>query len=280
VTLTFTYRTPEQVLTDLNLLKGVGFSEVRTYYPQYGGGQVDVAQVVNEAGLTLAIGLNIFDNDEWTQGNFDQFLVTAPSKCTVTSVLIGNENLPAKSAEVIKYLTLTKSSASLANLPRSTSQTIAFWQNLDKSDPLLELVTFIAVNVYPYWDWTKADSNNQPIDPNTGQSMSPAVGYDQFVKTVTELQTKFAPLPVVVTEGGWPTSFGAPSTNPVQFPIGIENAKAYSVLLGEFEQSSGVNIYYYSDFDPVNVNSVDTSSGFNYHFGVFDTAEQSKRIFA
>jgi hypothetical protein len=72
--------TAAQVAADLATTKE-HFSHARTYYPQYGGGAVDVGKIAKDAGLTALLGLFLFDgHPDWIAGNYDQFVKPAPAR--------------------------------------------------------------------------------------------------------------------------------------------------------------------------------------------------------
>lgn len=85
----------------------------------------------------------------------------------------------------------------------------------------------IGVNIYPVWDWTKPDANNQPV--NAGQSVTLEQGFTSFVATYQQLVSKYPGMQIVVSETGRSTTFGwvVNTTPPKQFDIGITNARDY-----------------------------------------------------
>jgi exo-beta-1,3-glucanase (GH17 family) len=128
----------------------------------------------------------------------------------VIAVLIGNEN-PDKLATIIQYLQRVKHD--FPQTPVSTAQTIGFWLTDSRASQVLPPVDFVGVNVYPAWDWTKPDANNQPM--NAGHSVTPDVGFNSFLATCQQLASKYSGRQVVVTETGWPTTYGwVLDTNP------------------------------------------------------------------
>jgi exo-beta-1,3-glucanase (GH17 family) len=94
---------------------------VRTYYPQYGGGAVDVGKSRKDAGLTALLGLFLFDDHpDWIAGNYDQFVKPAPTRGNIAGILIGNED-----PQMMDAITqdLGKAKADCAGTPVGTSQT-------------------------------------------------------------------------------------------------------------------------------------------------------------
>jgi hypothetical protein len=72
--------TAGQVAADLTTTRQ-HFSHVRTYYPQYGGGAVDVEKAAKDANLIALLGLFLFDgHPDWTAANYDQFVKPAPAR--------------------------------------------------------------------------------------------------------------------------------------------------------------------------------------------------------
>jgi exo-beta-1,3-glucanase (GH17 family) len=68
----------------------------------------------------------------------------------------------------------------------------------------------------------------------------------------------------VVTETGWPTTFGPIDAQ--QFPVGIDNARDYLQRVTDWARKGQVVLYIHNMFD--DQYGVDPSSGFNYHFGL------------
>jgi exo-beta-1,3-glucanase (GH17 family) len=257
--------TAAQVSADLATTKQ-HFGDVRTYYPQYGGGAVDVGKLAKDAGLNLMLGLFLFDgHPDWIESNYQQFVKPAVARGNITAILIGNED-PQMIDTITQYL--QKAKADLPQVPVGTAQTIGFWLTDGDAAQLLPLVDFIAVNIYPAWDWTRADGNNQPI------GVTPESGFNSFRDTYSQIQAKYSGRQIVVTETGWPTTFGPIPAQ--QFPIGISNARDYLNRVIAWAQAQQVVVYIHNMFD--DQYGVDTSSPFNYHFGLIDYAGNPKGV--
>jgi exo-beta-1,3-glucanase (GH17 family) len=257
--------TAAQVSADLATTKQ-HFDHVHTYYPQYGGGAVDVGKIAKDANLILLLGLFLFDgHPDWIAGNYDQFVKPAVARGNIAGILIGNED-PQMIDIITQYL--GKAKADFPQIPIGSSQTIGFWLSDGRAAQLLPLVDFIGVNIYPAWDWTRADANNQPI------GVTPESGLNSFVDTYNQIQTKYPGRQIVVTETGWPTTFGTIPSQ--QFPIGISNARDYLNRVKAWAQAQQVVVYIHNMFD--DQYGVDTSSPFNYHFGLIDYAGNPKGI--
>ena len=78
----------------------------------------------------------------------------------------------------------------------------------------------------------------------------------------------------MVTETGWPTTFG-PVGAP-QLPVGISNARDYLNRVMAWAQAQQVVVYLHNMFD--DQDGVDTSSPFNYHFGLIDASGKAKGV--
>jgi exo-beta-1,3-glucanase (GH17 family) len=257
--------TAPQVATDLATTRQ-HFSHVRTYYPQYGGGAVDVGKIAKDANLIALLGLFLFDgHPDWIADNYNQFVRPAPARGNIAGILIGNED-PQMIDTIVQYL--TKAKADLPSTAVGTSQTIDFWLSDGRANNVLPLVDFIGVNIYPAWDWQHADSNNQPI------GVTPETGFNSFRNTYGRIQSKYPGRQVVVTETGWPTTFGP--TGSQQFPVGISNARDYLNRVMAWAQAQQVVVYLHNMCD--DQFGVDTSSPFNYHFGLIDSAGHRKGV--
>ena len=167
---------------------------------------------------------------------------------------------------IAKYLRQAKSD--FPQIPVATSQKSDFWLTDARAEQLLPLVDFIGVNIYPAWDWQHADGNNQPI------GVTPETGFTSFRDTYGQVRSKHPGRQIVVTETGWPTTFGP--TGSQQFPIGIANARDYLRRVTGWAETEQVVLYIHNMFD--DRYGVDPSSPFNYHFGLIDDADKPKGI--
>ena len=118
-------------------------------------------------------------------------------------VLIGNED-PDKLATIIQYVRLVKKDFLRFPLPHCSDERLLASDS--RASQILPLVDFIGVNIYPIWNWTKPDSNNQPV--NGAQSVTSEQGFTSFLATYQQLVSKYPGTQVVVSETGWPTTFG------------------------------------------------------------------------
>ncbi len=259
--------TPRQVADDLKRVKQ-HFGVIRTYYAQFGGGAVDVGKVAADAGLKVLLGLYLFnDHPDWTATNYEKFVKPAVGRGNVVGVLIGNEDSD-QLATIQDYLNKTRSD--FPDTPVSSSETAGFWLTDPRAAEIARLVDFIAVNIYPAWDWEKADADLQPI------GVTPQSGFQSFRATFERIAAKYPGKQVVVTETGWPTSYGTLLSK--QFPIGIANARDYLKLVMTWAETSDppVNLYVYGMFDPLY--GVGLGSLFNYHFGLIDSDGKAKGV--
>jgi exo-beta-1,3-glucanase (GH17 family) len=259
--------TAAQVSADLATTKQ-HFDHVRTYYPQYGGGAVDVGKIAKDANLTLLLGLFLFDgHPDWIAGNYDQFVKPAVARGNIDGILVGNEDPQMVDNDIIaKYLRQAKSD--FPRVPVGTSQEANFWLSDRRAGQLVSLVDFIGANIYPAWDWRHADGNNQPI------KVTPETGFQSFRDTYGRLKSKYPGRQIVVTETGWPTTFGPIGST--QFRIGIENARDYLQRVTGWAHTEEVVLYIHNMFD--DQYGVDASSPFNSHFGLIDNAGKPKEI--
>ena len=259
--------TPGQVADDLKQIQQ-HFGVIRTYYAQFGGGAVDVGKIAADVGMKVLVGLYLYPNQpDWIAKDYEQFVKPAVSRGNVIGVLIGNEDSD-KLATVKDYL--TKAKADFPQTPVSTSQTAGFWLTDPGAVDILPLVDFIAVNIYPAWNWERADADLQPI------GVTPQSGFKSFRATYDRVAAKYPGKQIVVTETGWPTSYGKIPSK--QFPVGVSNARDYLNLVMTWAKTSDppVNLYLYGMYDPLY--GVGLGSLFNYHFGLIDSDGKSKGV--
>jgi exo-beta-1,3-glucanase (GH17 family) len=167
---------------------------------------------------------------------------------------------------IAKYLRQAK--RDFPQTPVGTSQRSDFWLSDGPAEQLLPLIDFIGVNIYPAWDWQQPDSNNQP------NGVTAESGFNSFRDTYGRIKLKYPEQQIVVTETGWPTTFGPIGAQ--QFPIGISNAHDYLQRVIGWAQAELVVLYIHNMFD--DQYGADTSSPFNYHFGLIDNADKPKGI--
>jgi exo-beta-1,3-glucanase (GH17 family) len=242
------------------------FGSARTYYPQYGGGVVDIGQVTKDANLDLLLGLYLFaGHDDYTAGDYERFVKPAVARGNIEGVLVGNEDPDMIGFGIIpKFLKQAKSD--FPQIPVGTSQEANFWLSDGRAEQLLPLVDFIGANIYPAWDWGRADASNQPV------GVAPEAGFKSFSATYDQLKRKYPGRQIVVTETGWPTTFGPIGAR--QFPAGISNARDYLQRLTAWAQAQQVVLYIHNMYD--DQFGVNTTSDFNYHFGLIDNTGKPK----
>lgn len=259
--------TARQVADDLTRIKQ-HFGVTRTFYAQFGNNAVDVGKVAADVGVRVLLGLYLYNgHPDWVANDYEQFVKPAARRGNVIGILIGNEDSD-QLATIKEYLNRVRSD--FPGTPVSSSQTAGFWLSDPRVAEILPLVDFIAVNIYPAWDWEKADAQNQPI------GVTPQAGFESFRATYERVVAKYPGKQVVVTETGWPTSYGKIPSK--QFPIGIRNARDYlkSVMTWAETTDPPVNVYVYGMFDPLY--GVGLGSLFNYHFGLIDSAGKAKGV--
>lgn len=254
---------------DIQAIQKQGFTTVRTYYPQYNG-NLGLMPIFQNNNIDVLLGLYIFEgHNDWTQNNYDLFIKPyLKSGKNLTAVIVGNED--PQYIEIIKtYINLVKQDGN-QQVAVSSAQTSDFWLNDERAQGLASICDFIAVNIYPAWDWNKTDSVNQP-------DLSVASGFDSVKKTYQALVQKYPGKQVVVTEVGWPTTYGyvvdVPK-QPTQFQQGIANANSFFEMVKKWSQNEQIVVYYYSMFD--DWYAVNTSSLYNFHFGRLGNKGQEK----
>ncbi len=262
--------TAAQVTGELSEVKK-HFASLRSYYPQYGGGTVDLGKLTKQLGLNVYLGLFLFPgHNDWTAENYANYVKPAVARGNVAALIIGNED-PQDLALILSYL--DKARTDFPKLPASSAQTTTFWLTDASAAKLAAKVDFIAVNIYPGWDgvpWSQ--QNLQPLIG--GKPATPADSFNSFKIIYGKLAARYPGLPIVVTETGWPTTYGAPDAP--QPKTGITNAKAYLTLVQSWAVNNKKNVFIYGMYD--DTNAVNTSSLFNYHFGLLDTNGKSKGV--
>lgn len=253
---------------------------IRTYYPQYMG----TIGLMNELkaqtpSLKVLLGLYLFEYHNqpasWTVDNFNNFIkpFLSPADPQLTGVLIGNEEGAASVGTVKNYL--GQVAAINKSLPVGSAQKTDFWLYDLSAPDLANACDFIAVNLYPGWNWQGTDNNNQPTN-GSGASLTPEQGFESFKAQYGQLVQKYPGKQIVVTETGWPTTYGKVDQVPPprQYQTGLDNAKAYFKLVSDWAQQNQVPVFYFSMFD--DHQGLDTSSPFNPHFGLLDVNRAPK----
>ena len=262
--------------------QGDRFTSIRTYYPQYNG-NIGLMPLIDKYHLKTLLGLYVFpDHASWTDGNYTSYVKPYLENQNILGILVGNEDYNTSGASEIinKYLIQIKSDA--PNVPVSSAQTTDFWLNDPNALTLASKCDFIAVNIYPNWNWNNPDTNNQPqlqsrtLTPESG-ALSPQQGFENFQNQYNAIAAKYPGKQVVVTETGWPTTYGWVVNvpyQPKQYQVGLDNAQSYLKLIKDWSDKNKVVVYYYSMFD--DWYGVNTTSQYNMHFGLLDTYRNTK----
>lgn len=261
--------TSSEVTTDMSTAASAGFSVIRTYYPVYNG-SVGVMDCVKRTSLNCLLSLYIYPDHltTWVKTNYDTYVQPFLTSDKVPGVLIGNEDYGTNAdvnSTIDEYIGKVKNDANPK--PVGSAQTTDFWLNSSHAAHLASLCDFIAVNIYPEWDWNNPDDKNQPQIGTTAVKVGTAVA--SFKKQYKQVADKYPNQQVVVTETGWPTTYGwvvNVPTQPTQYPIGLTNASAYQDAIAKWASANQVNVYYYSMFD--DWYGVNTTSQYNFHFGL------------
>ncbi len=258
------------------------FTAIRTYYPKYQGStSIGVMNQVNVTtpNMKVLLGLFLFDFPEntssWTQDDLRYFILPYLDDSNLTGVLVGNEQGAILNSDVEVYRKyINQIRACNPSVPVGSAQTTHFWLHNTWANDLADNCDFIAVNIYPSWNWDNTDSHNQPL--HSSSSLCPAQGFQSFVSQYNSIKAKYPTKQIVVTETGWPTTYGLVAGVPAQFQIGLNNAAAYFQLVAAWAQQTQVVVYYYSMFD--DHYGVNTTSQYNFHFGLLDVNGNPKQV--
>ena len=255
-----------QVIADLATTKQ-HFEHVRTYYPQFDGGAVDVGKVAKDANLNLLLGLFLFDGqNDWTAGNYENFVKPAAARGNVADILVGNEDPQMIDNGILpQYLRQVKTD--FPQMPVGTSQKSDFLA-LRRARGATPLPRRFHRRQHLSGLGLDASGNKQPI------GVTPDQGFNSFKGTYDDIQRKYSGKQIVVTETGWPTTFGPIGAQ--EFPVGISNARDYLQRVTGWAQAQQVVLYIHNMFD--DQYGVETSSSFNYHFGLIDDTGKPKGI--
>lgn len=257
---------------------GGSFTSIRTYYSQYNGGGVVLTKELGKVkGLSALLGLYIDDtfvNNGWVTTDYNNYVKPYLNDKNVIGVLIGNEDYDATTASTIsQYLKQVK--IDQPSMPVGTAQTTDFWLSNPQAATLASQSDFIGVNIYPEWDLNSPDRYNQP--QLKGVSLTPAAALSSFKQQYGAVAAKYPGKQIVVTETGWPTTYGwvvNVPMQPKQCQQGLDNANAYFSLVSAWAKQNKVVVYYYSMFD--DWYGVNTSSQYNMHFGLLDNSGNIK----
>ncbi len=261
----------QSINDDLASIKSNSFTVVKPYYPQYNG-SIALMPLFQSANLNVLLSLFIFPDhlNTWVPANYNDYVKPYLSSANLLGVLIGNEDYGSNSNindTINTYLEQVKKDNS--NMPVSTAQTTDFWLNDNNAQDVAKLCDFIAVNIYPAWNWNSPDASNQP-------NITVDDGFDSFTSQYSSVKSAYTGKQIVVTEVGWPTTYGwvVNVPPPKQYQVGLDNANAFFSKVGAWAQSTTANVYYYSMFD--DWYGVNTTSQFNFHFGRLDTNRNPK----
>lgn len=253
-------------------------TRVRTYYPQYNGGKIALMPLFEKNRINVLLGLHLFLETNWNSANYNDNILPylkgqKQEAKYLDGILVGNENFTRnqEAQEVLLYLDKVKAD-SKGQTPVGTAQTSSFWLGTDETvSNLAKKCDFIAVNIYPGWNWNTSSSTMQPLT-HDGKPMSPKAGLLSVIDTYNKVKAKFLDKRIIITEVGWPTSFGPKGS--LEPNENFKNAQEFLREIKKWAQQNKVAVYYYSMFD--DENAADAGSAYNSHFGLLKDNKMPK----
>ena len=106
--------------------------------------------------------------------------------------------------------------------------------------------------------------------------MTPEQGFASLKAQYEAIHKKYPDKQIVVTETGWPTTYGKVvhvRQQSAQYQIGLDNAKVYYAKLQQWSAEHHVNVFYYSMFDD---SYASAPQPYSQHFGLLNTQRMLK----
>jgi exo-beta-1,3-glucanase (GH17 family) len=209
-------------------------------------GQQDIAAIARSMGLKTAIGAFLDGNSANDSAQIATLIQEAQAG-NVDVAVVGNENLRDGSltvSQVIAYLKQVK-----AAVPANVLVThVDTWAEVVAHPDLLPYEDIVCANIYPFYE-------NVSIDNALAQLQS------DYQKTV-----QFAsPLPVWITETGWPSSGNPPTPGSPAVPS-PQNEATYFSEVEQWVRAANIPLLYFEAYDePWKVNYNDYPS-----YGLWD----------
>lgn len=266
----------ESISSNLKEIKNSGYTGVRTYYPQANGGEIPLMPEIAKNDVNVLLGLFVFDDSSWTENDYIHSVKPYLSNNHLLGILVGNEDYSSHAGVINQFVDQIKQDA--PDVPVSSAQAFNFWLNRN-NDPevaaFIDRSDFIAVNIYPDWDWQNPSRENQPLSRTSPQHpMTPEEGYYSFIGQVNALRDKYPNKQIVVTETGWPTTYGPADEKAKQYQLGLDNAHDYNNRVGQWSKDNQITVFKYNMYD--DRYAAPEISKYNPHFGELDADGKCK----
>ena len=221
----------ENVEEDLEILKQLNITDIRTYGMNYG--QDDIPTIANEKGINCATGIWLEPNVSMGNHGLNEYEISlALDVADISSVLIvGNEfllrNYPTiPVSQLINYISKVRSQTTT---PVTTAEPWHIW---DENPSLVNACDVLFVHVYSFWEGKPS--------PTYGKMAA-----EYTIEKIEYLQNKYPYKEIYLAEAGWPS--GPSSYDPDRYSEPVQK-KFFADLLPMLNEK-GIKSYLFEAFD-------------------------------
>ncbi len=235
----------EQVRQDLLLVQHMG-NAVRTYSSM--GVQGQIPALAHELGLRVIAGAWLGPDKEKNEEEIAALIQLVQQQVGIESVIVGNEVLlrgDLTEAELIVYIERVQEAV---NVPVTTAETIG---HLLSHPELIEVVDYVLVHIYAYWD---------------GVAIENAAQHTLNMYHLTQDIAKGKP--IIIGETGWPSSGPA---NHAAVPTVANEQRFWHEFL-TLTQRENIAFFVFAAFDEL----WKTEGGVGPYWGIFDSGRNNK----
>lgn len=200
----------KNIKEDLEILKQLNVTDIRTYGMNYGQDAIPV--LAHENGINIATGIWLEPNVSLNNHFLNEYEIsTAIEVADISSALIvGNEVLLRDAMSVSKLIEYISKVQSQTSTPVTTAEPWHIW---DQNPNLVNACDILFVHVYSFWEGKPS--------PTYGKMAA-----EYTVERIEYLQTKYPYKEIYLAEAGWP---GWPSG-----PEGMDPARYSEQVQKEF----------------------------------------------
>jgi len=179
----------ENVEEDLEILKKLNVTDIRTYGMNYG--QDVIPTIVHEKGINIATGIWLEPNTSLQTHFLNEYEISLGLKvANISSTLIvGNEVLLREAMSISKLIKYISKVQNKTSTPVTTAEPWHIW---DQNPRLVNACDVIFVHVYSFWEGKPS--------PTYGKMAA-----EYTVEKIEYLQNKYPYKEIYLAEAGWPS---------------------------------------------------------------------------
>lgn len=241
----------EQIEADIRLFWEAGIRAIRTYSAV--GPHAEAVRAARGLSMPVTMGVWLSSDRVRNRAEIEAAVLLARENSNVVRILAGNEAVLRNDLTVAEVRAVMRELRARTGLPVSTAEPWTIW--LENPELALD-ADHVVIHVLPFWEMV---SNQEAAS--------------MVLDAVSQVRARFAPLPVVVGETGWPS---AGRSNRAGTPSLSTQAKIVRTVMPALAEK-GVEAFVMEAIDQPWKFRIEGSVG--PHWGIWDADRRQKFVF-